>query len=569
MNPGRFLLSGVFSALLLSACSYRELSSFPFTPGTGEGGRLLYGLSKNAAAGILPPRENRPLEYAFDAPFVVPPGVSLEISYELNEDGEASAFVLEAGSLSWELPPNLSSVGLAFARGEGDLIRYAVPLSEGDVIKGIRILRDGAQKGSAPGLKVLGMRVTDRWYGFSLDEGPALSLSPFVYGSSGLNGGGEAVSIDPPRRFAGEGIKALTAGAAGGGIRVEALSRGAGGFSLEADPSLTRLSVPGGLFDTAALSFSVSGSALHEARLIPARAGEAEDGSPPPLADPGIVLSWPYESWREKGYTVFRWDAFPQLLLFDTANYAVQDRLFKRLAFFTEKKGFRGRLAGDGEIADLHGWNAHDYRAESLAAFFQAAEESAFPLSGEELELQSLLLQNGVIERRAGGIVPGRGAVVSVSRESQDYLRYRFMAHECFHGIYFIDADFREFSRRRWEGLSDAARRFIVSYFDFQAYDTGDTDLVINEFMAHVLQQPESQAGLYFGSGLPSRMVSRSPWRRDALPGGEEAGQDGTRHWPVLAEAFSAEARAFSRYAEQRWGLAAGRVWKVRVGNGL
>jgi len=56
-------------------------------------------------------------------------------------------------------------------------------------------------------------------------------------------------------------------------------------------------------------------------------------------ADPGKILSYPQASWRDKRYEVFRWDVFPQILIFDTANYDVQDQLFKRLAFFVEKAG--------------------------------------------------------------------------------------------------------------------------------------------------------------------------------------------------------------------------------------
>ena len=69
-------------------------------------------------------------------------------------------------------------------------------------------------------------------------------------------------------------------------------------------------------------------------------------GSPIP-ADPADILSYRVESWRNSRYEVFSWDAFPEILIFDTANYAVQDRLFKRLAFFVEKTGFRGRLSTD------------------------------------------------------------------------------------------------------------------------------------------------------------------------------------------------------------------------------
>jgi len=287
----------------------------------------------------------------------------------------------------------------------------------------------------------------------------------------------------------------------------------------------------------------------------------------PISSDPGVILSYPIDSWRDKRYEVFRWDIFPEILIFDTATYAVQDRLFKRLAFFVEKAGFRGRLASDAEIADLHGWNAHDYRAEDLARFFEAARKSNFPLLPEERELELLLLGTGIIRRNAASeIIPGKGAIISLSRESDKTdrgLRPRFMAHEGFHGIYFIDEDFRDFSRRRWEIFPAPAKKFLLSFFDFQAYDIKDADLVINEFMAHVLQLPVSQAAWYFGEFQPGRMISTSPWRRSSLPEKEELSAEGRPFWPELAAAFTAEGEAFSRYVNQRWGLAAGRVWRL------
>jgi hypothetical protein len=248
------------------------------------------------------------------------------------------------------------------------------------------------------------------------------------------------------------------------------------------------------------------------------------------------------------------------------ADYNVQDRFLKRLAFFVEKAGFRGRLARDAEIAGLHGWNAHDYSASSLADFFEAARKANFPLLDEERELEALLLRTNIIRRAADGtILPGEGAIVSISQESTAALRNRFMVHECFHGLYFIDEEFREFSRRRWEAFENQARRFLLSFFEYQAYDITDTDLVINEFMAYVLQQGVSQAGRYFGDTRPNEMIERSPWRAASLPPGEKDPATGRYYWPVIADAFAAEAGVFSRYVNDRWGLAAGRVRKISV----
>jgi hypothetical protein len=281
---------------------------------------------------------------------------------------------------------------------------------------------------------------------------------------------------------------------------------------------------------------------------------------PEPIeADPALILEWPQENWRNKSYEIFRWDSFPSLLIFDYADYAVQDRMLKRLAFFVEKSGFRGRLAPDSEIEALHGWNAHDYRAQDLALFFDTARKTNFSLLDEEKELEKILLNEKIILEGRGGITAGNGAVISISRESAPYLRYRFMAHEGYHGLFFIDEDFRNFSQSRFQQLPSSARRFIVSFFEYQQYDVKDEYLLVNEFMAHILQQSVSQAGNYFGSQIPGLL--ESTWRFSVLPPKDEA----SGSWPSLAAVFTGEAQAFSAYVSQRWGLDAGRVWTLRV----
>jgi hypothetical protein len=133
------------------------------------------------------------------------------------------------------------------------------------------------------------------------------------------------------------------------------------------------------------------------------------------------------------------------------------------------------------------------------------------------------------------------------------------MAHEGFHGLFFIDEYFRAFTRGRWQQLPVEAKRFIVSFFGFQQYDTADEYLMINEFMAHVLQQSVLQAGRYFGETLPALL--ENTWRKAHLPAKDED----SKSWPSLASAFTREAEAFSAYVNTRWGLAAGRVHLVTV----
>ena len=193
----------------------------------------------------------------------------------------------------------------------------------------------------------------------------------------------------------------------------------------------------------------------------------------PVTSNPREVLAYPIERWRDSRYEVFRWDDFPEILIFDTATYAVQERLFKRLAFFVEKAGFQGRLMTDAQLAGLHGWNAHDYSADSLASFFEAVRRTNFSITREERELLNILLDAGILRRNSfSEIVSARGAVISLSRESDRVnrtLRPRFMAHEAFHGIFFVDDDFRNFCRQRWDNFPDFAKNVLLAYFEIQA----------------------------------------------------------------------------------------------------
>ncbi|MDR2176621.1 MAG: hypothetical protein LBP20_01085 [Treponema sp.] len=499
-------------------------------------GSVLYAPNKRTAAGLLEFSGGKAVEFFPEPPLSIPSLVSLELEYGPAADRPAGEFVLsyaDSGAAAGE-------TGLFVLPEFRDPVRYAVPL-EGYTLGTLKI---GALGGAEAVLELKSLALIPRWYGVERD-GRGLRMSPFV----SVEEPG-AVGVDVPENFAFPGGADLEI-RAGGKVRWTI-----GNLRFE-KPSGGDIVIPGGVFPGPAYRVLVEGEDIRGVRLVPAQYRPF----PEPISlDPAVILNYPPASWRRRDYEVFRWDVFPSLLIFDTADYAVQDRLFKRLAFFVEKAGYRGRLAEDREIAGQHGWNAHDYRAQDLARFFQAARLAEFPLLAEERELEALLFDSGIIREEEDRIVAGEGGIISISRESAPYLRSLFMAHEGFHGVFFIDEEFREFSRRRWEGLSPAARRFILSYFDYQHYDTSDEYLVVNEFMAHVLQQPVSRAARYFGETLAAR-IDTSPWRRAVLPEKDEA--SGT--WPVLAETFRLEAAAFDAYVAGRWGLEAGRVHRIGV----
>ncbi len=287
--------------------------------------------------------------------------------------------------------------------------------------------------------------------------------------------------------------------------------------------------------------------------------GEFPGGMPgeslldPVTADPHAMVEWPLAMWRKPSREIFRWDRFPSVIVFDTADYDVQNRYFRRLAFFVEKQGYKGRLLTDAELSGKHAFNAHDYRAESLAEFFSAAAASDFPLLDEELELRGILLRNGIITASSdGGFEPGAGAVVSISRASPEYLRYSFIAHESFHAVYFVDGAFREKVAEIYGGMNPVALKFLHGYFDVVdglGYDTSDKYLMENEFMGYILQNPFSNVSGYFSRNLAERYLRYGGDRETA--GYITAGG---------AEDFVYASAELCRYVYNRWGLTGGRV---------
>lgn len=221
----------------------------------------------------------------------------------------------------------------------------------------------------------------------------------------------------------------------------------------------------------------------------------------PIKTDPGLILQYPKENWRVRDYEIFEWDRNPGILFFDIRNYDIQDNFFRRLAYFVEKAGYKGRILSDAELKGKHGYNAHDYSPESLAAFFNKVDEINFKLNKEEETLRKILLQNGLIIDKDGVILPGKGGLVSISQESADYLRKQLLAHEGWHTIYFADAEFRNFVAAVYYMMDDKTRDFLIDYFKSQSslgYDVTDDYLMKNEFMAYLMQQGINSVANYF-----------------------------------------------------------------------
>ncbi len=325
-------------------------------------------------------------------------------------------------------------------------------------------------------------------------------------------------------------------------------SANAQAFAFRQSPDAYTTAVPSLIFPKTPVKISVVSGGAH---LDGMRVSCQKKASVSQI-DPHMMIEWPWEEWRKSGKEFFFWDRFPSILIFDTADYAVQDKYFKRLAFFTEKKGYKGKLWADSDIASLHGFNAHDYRSESLASFFDLAVKENFPLNAEELELRDILLSSGILKKEGSSYVAGKGALLSISRESASYLRYMLIAHEGYHGIYFIDPEFRGKVSEVYNSLDKRALAFLAGYFtivDSLGYDVNDQYLMENEFMGYLMQQPLEQIQPYFTGTILERFIRY---------GGDPDLAEYIRQ--TKASEFVRAGTELNEYVFTRWGLAGGRT---------
>ena len=214
--------------------------------------------------------------------------------------------------------------------------------------------------------------------------------------------------------------------------------------------------------------------------------------------DLGAVIHYNSALWRRDDYELFSWNLYPRIVVIDTASYAIQSEFFKRLAFFVEKAESAGSLVTDGFLDGRHGWNAHDYQAIDLARFYNQAEVEGFPLNPRELHLRDILVDNGIIKTEDDTYVAVEGGIITLSQESTPRLRYLFMVHEGYHGIFFSDSDYRGVAFDIWDGLSDLEREFWREFLLLRNYNINDGYLVVNELQAYLMQVSADRLDAYY-----------------------------------------------------------------------
>jgi hypothetical protein len=221
--------------------------------------------------------------------------------------------------------------------------------------------------------------------------------------------------------------------------------------------------------------------------------------------------------------------------------------MFSRLAFFLEKRRFRGRFLDNNAIEKMHGWNAHDYGPEGLASFFNAAEQLGFILNPEELALRNIALENGILKMVRDRYAPGEGGIISISQSSFAIERRLLLTHESFHGIFFASPEYREFCFHLWDSINPGTRSFFRRFLEELGYDADYRYLAVNEFQAYLMQQPVRYAPEFF-----ERVIRRFEGEGASVPVG------------ALLEA----SHRLNAFLESRFGIRAGETIEARSASG-
>ncbi len=559
------LLAACIASLAAAACAAPSVASFDWRDGSGA--RLSFrqaaSMEKGREGDFGPGRsENR---YLLAKPYRIAAGRSLEIVMDAAFDGgkapgsPAPAIVFSAGPAGRGAKP--------FAEARFPLLetstRFFVRLPPGQELSWLSVAFEPGATASTKA-RIVSIDDAPSFRGYLLD-GDGLRVSDGF--SLAMKGGETLLALDSPfetlpdaaagRSPKREALLLECEGLAAGSKLTLSSDRPAGGseeLAIRARSARQRILLAREAFPEEARAISLRLPAGARATAFCATAADAKELEP---ADLGTILrSRPAAPGAD--YDLYRWDLLPGVLVFDFRDYSAQDRYLKRLAFFVEKAGYRGTLQRDEVIGPLHGWNAHDYRPEDLAAFFRKARETGFPLGEEERSLERLLLERGLIRAKGGRIEAGEGALISIARESPSYLRRTFVVHESTHALFFADAEYRAYVTKAWSTMETGEKWFWTRYFQWMVYDTGSPYLMANEYQAYLMQQPVAKARDYFTKTLPANLLCPEVLARD--PGLKQRVEE---YMAKYGDRFERRAAELEAWLSAAYGFSAGRTYFV------
>ncbi len=536
--------------MLFSSCVHNSVADFHFLQYSGR--KMSFSQESDVKPQGTQEQGESLLQYT--ATGVSTPFYRLDEVVKVEERGR-SFFIVYSSDTPLQLELKINSIDRTIEMPfmSGREIEFRVALDANDLLEGFRI--SGSSGGGM--LDIQGTGIDDSYSGITIDNSQVLiggNIQPFVL----YDGKIKELAFTPPA-LSNISLPGETNREGFLRLRLESTGKAPAEFSFyDTENRMNRVefthSRGTGVYD---FHYSVLGFVpvkveldADDASITAAEFLSMADHKGPVDIDFSSLLVYPRELWRQDEFELFRWSLAPEILVFDFADYGIQSAFLKRMAFFVEKEGVRGTLLANEVLEPLHGWNAHDYRAEDIARFFSTAIDEGFALNPEEEKLAQILVENRVISKDENRYLPLSGGFLSITRESPPYLRHLFLTHEGCHGLFFTDAGLRQESQKLWDSFSPVEQNFWRTFFSWKGYDPEDEYLVVNELQAYLLQQSVAGADPYYIDYTLPRMVSVYP---ASAPVVDALLTENPLH-------FTAAAGVLDEYLTNRWGVRAGNL---------
>ena len=115
------------------------------------------------------------------------------------------------------------------------------------------------------------------------------------------------------------------------------------------------------------------------------------------------------------------------------------------------------------------------------------------------------------------GYGPLSGGILSYSIESSPRLRRLFITHEGYHGIFFSDLEFAAEVRTIWDGLEETEKQFWYDFLAWKRYEIDNPYLVVNEFMAYLMQQSIENIESYYKDYIIPKYLIALPEKAESM----------------------------------------------------
>ncbi|AYE36749.1 hypothetical protein DB313_02790 [Borrelia turcica IST7] len=222
------------------------------------------------------------------------------------------------------------------------------------------------------------------------------------------------------------------------------------------------------------------------------------DINKPINSDLKFIFNYKKENYRRDSFEFFNLIAEPDIYVLKFKQLRDQSLMLKRLAFFTEKKNFRGKILSNKELENKKGWTGHNYRLEDIITFFNMAKKLNIKLNKEEIILRNIIITNKLanIENQILK-VKDKSKNIAFATYSEDKTMSRaaqmiIFMHEILHMYFFTDNNIRKSISTFWnQNVLQKDKRAWIKFLDSKDYDIKSNNLVINEFYAYTAQIPK------------------------------------------------------------------------------